>query len=134
MSNSSDIPTDERFMYGLVIQGHGWGPAEYYLRNDRPLYDWILEPVAEEKFVNGFAELDLPEGYYFHRGSIYKPTQKAPIEFRNNPDAPKTTTVRINQNRPVMEEKAVLALMAYWEVAPAEFEEANIPPERTFIL
>lgn len=134
MSNTSKAPMGENFIYGLVIQGHGWGRAEYYLRNDRPLYDWIKEPVPEEKFVNGMAEVELPEGYYFHRGYIFNPAQKTPVAFLNNPDAPKKTTVSINQNRLVLDEKAALALMEYWQVAPQEFEAANVPEDRIFVF
>ena len=134
MSNVSDAPMGEKFMYGLVIQGHGFGRAEYYLRKDRALYDWIQEPVPEEKFVNGIAEVELPEGYYLHRGYIFTPTQKTPVAFVNHPETPKKTTVKINQNRPVLDEKAALAIMEYWEVAPQEFEEANVPKDRIFVF
>lgn len=124
----------EWFVYSFVVHDKFAGAINRYLRHDRALYDWIFEPVEEEAFINGKAEVELPEGYYFYQGHVYKDTEPVPRSLRNQNVGIRQTNVVLGQWRPPVELKLLMAAREFWQVSLKEIEEAKVPRHRTFYV
>lgn len=125
---------NSEFNYAFVVHDKFAREINRYVRHDRALYDWLFEPVPEEAFFNGRAEVALPEGYYFHNGYVYTETEPIPRSLRTQNAELRQTNFRLGQWRPPVELKLIAAAREYWMVSLQEFNEAKIPTHRVFYL
>ena len=116
----------EKFWYGLIMPAaKSGGTTFYYVRNDRALFDWIVEPVDEDKFINGAAYVAVPEGYFIARGMLNKPSKNVPLEAK--------TDARVVQSAPTLF-KAFYAIAGAKLLEEDKFKAKQIPIHRIFYM
>lgn len=116
----------EKFWYGLIMPTpRSGGTTFYYVRNDRALFDWIVEPVEEKEFIQGEAHVALPEGYFIARGMLNKPSKNVPFESK--------TVARVIQREPTLF-KAFYAIAGAKLLEEDKFKAKQIPVYRIFYV
>ena len=122
--------TVEDFPYGFIYSIDSASTSLYFLRSDRAMYDWMVEPVEESLFINKRALVDLPEGYYLLGDCLNEPVMEDGV-FQYPEGAERQ--VRVKQDS-VVHSKAFLLVRGRENHWLTYFEAQNIPPERTFYL
>lgn len=123
---------DDGFVYAFVVYDEFAGTVTRYLRYDRKIFDWIFEPVPEEDFHSGTAQVDLPKGYYLHLGRIYHVLDEPPKNA--NKLMSRETRISIDREEDPIEIKAFMSLRGADDAFLEEFENAEVPDYRVFHL
>lgn len=124
---------DDGFVYAFVVYDDFAGTVNRFLRNDRKIFDWIFEPVAEEEFYSGTAYVHLPKGYYLHLRRIYHVLDEPP-KNANKLTMSRETRIAIDREEDPIEIKAFMSLRGAEDASIEEFENAHVPEYRVFYL
>lgn len=116
----------EDFLYGLVFPpAEKWGSGSYFIRTDRVLFDWIIEPVPDEVFVDRIAYVDLPHGYFVGKGGLHLPGTPMSEGVK--------TKVHVYWKTRILT-KALHAITQAEEIPEQEFRQLGIPEYRIFYI
>ena len=120
----------EKFRFGFIVEsGKGLG-ATYHIQSERAIYDWMVEPIDELLFINREVMIDLPEGYFFFEGRLYR-------EYGFNKEKAQSEKairqVVVYQEAPVFS-KALVIVAGRMGVSQSFFERMNLPSDRIFYI
>lgn len=113
------------FLYGLVFPPRRGEKGSYFIRRDRVLFDWIIQPVPEDIFVKGTGWVDLPEGYFIGEHGLMMPKTLVPDEAK--------TMAHVYSKTPIMT-KALHAITTAEEIPKTEFDALGIPEYHIFYI
>ena len=123
----------EKFTYGFIM-GREDGRQFFFVREDRAIFDWIVEPVeAEPNKHQVITEVELPEGYFFSGMELHGAEDRERIQVFNA-DHEITDTVAHIYNRNATVSKARAIARGTKGVPKADFEAAGIPEHYIFRL
>ena len=113
------------FIYGLVFPPRRKEEGTYFIRKDRVLFDWIIQPVPEDIFVKGTGWVDLPKGYFIGERGLMMPDTLAPQNAK--------TMAHVYSKNPIMT-KALHAVTNAQDIPKAEFDALEIPEYHIFYI
>jgi hypothetical protein len=94
--------------------------TSFYLGDDEILWDWANAPVAEESFVDGLAEVPLPDGY------VVLDAEDRLV--KGSPTLGITATLVTSKN--TFDDKAYVLTCSMKKVSRSEFNAAGLSDER----
>lgn len=118
-----------RFPYGFIITVKNYFRTIYVARNDRVIFDWIMEPVPEDEFVGGLAKVVLPTGYFFQHNQLYSQYDVGWLPNENI-----STKAIVGQENPTLDKALAVVRGRNVGMTKYMFDEDTIPPERVFHL
>lgn len=124
----------QKFRYGFIMDGPNDNHS-YHVREDRVLYDWMVEPLPEE-LANSkkvITRVDLPEGYFTIGIKLFDP------QFRDWSGSDITQQSNVNRSIQIVRidpisSKAGMIAMGTTGISKAEFDAYEIPEYRIFRL
>lgn len=118
-----------RFPYGFIITVKNYFRTIYVARNDRVIFDWIMEPVQQDAFVGGLAKVELPSGYFFQQNQLYS---QYDVGWLSNEKI--YTKASVGQDNPTLDKALAVVRGRNVGMTKYMFDEGSIPPERVFHL
>lgn len=124
----------EKFTYGFIMGPEG-GHQFYSIREDRAIFDWIVEPVEPApKKHQVITDVALPEGYFFFGMELHREKDREAMAHFLNADHEINDKVAHIFNRDATVSKARAIARGTKSVSRQKFEAAEIPEHYIFRL